>query len=554
MLGASKTGIEGKLMKEAQFINLSLHFLEQVIVCLNQRAKGEKTHIPYRNSMMTMVLRDSLGGNCKTRMIATMSPNMVDFFESISTCKFAMRVSLIKNDAIKNEIEDPALLIQKQKREIDELKNELALVKGKEQKMALDKDDFDFCRKLVREYLADDSPEAKISLKDMLLIQECFRQIKLMFKDLESRLNTTKIEMMVSDSDPNNPKSVKDPNKRSDKELMDINNSMNNEIKRLKEVLKQRDSESKTMLDYIEKLKSLRHDEMNQKNKLLNIIEDEDKMIEDIKNSAFGEEVKFDSTIIGTTPKNKSIVSREVKNEMNSSRTDMSDTTKGSKLMIPEELIKELNYANSLVTKEIKPTFEIFGIEENKISQAYKIFKSITIHSDSLRENEKLLKSNFEAGKKLCEEVKAHKEEMNILKSKYEKVKKEIIIQEISNQVDSKLKSEEANLAEKINQLRQTMMTKSKGIDKVFQEKDSIGSCIESLTRGKIQKDFEIWYRAMKKLSELLQNLNSKKNENFNPSASNSSSNVRDSNAQDLNSSTLSNRQRAEELMKNVIS
>ena len=87
-------------MKEAQFINLSLHFLEQVIVCLNQRAKGDKTHIPYRNSMMTMVLRDSLGGNCKTRMIATMSPNFLDFFESISTCKFAMRVSLIKNDAI----------------------------------------------------------------------------------------------------------------------------------------------------------------------------------------------------------------------------------------------------------------------------------------------------------------------------------------------------------------------------------------------------------------------------------------------------------------------
>lgn len=236
-------------MKEAQFINLSLHFLEQVIVCLNQRAKGEQTHIPYRNSMMTMVLRDSLGGNCKTRMIATMSPNHTDLYESISTCKFAMRVSLIKNDAIINEIEDPTLIIQKQKKEIDDLKNELALVKGKDQKLALDQDDFDFCRKLVREYLYDDNPQAKISLKDMLLIQECFRQIKLMYRDLESRLNNQRVEMMVSDSDPNNPKSIKAPDKRADKELQEINSSLNNEIKRLREMLKQRDEEAKTLLE-----------------------------------------------------------------------------------------------------------------------------------------------------------------------------------------------------------------------------------------------------------------------------------------------------------------
>jgi len=49
--------------------------------------------VPYRESLMTMVLRDSLGGNCKTRMIANISSFNDDTEESISTCKFAMRVA-----------------------------------------------------------------------------------------------------------------------------------------------------------------------------------------------------------------------------------------------------------------------------------------------------------------------------------------------------------------------------------------------------------------------------------------------------------------------------
>lgn len=69
----SRTGIDGTLLKEAKYINLSLHYLEQVIVALHEKGLGKRTHVPYRNSMMTSVLRDSLGGNCKTTMIATVA-------------------------------------------------------------------------------------------------------------------------------------------------------------------------------------------------------------------------------------------------------------------------------------------------------------------------------------------------------------------------------------------------------------------------------------------------------------------------------------------------
>ena len=172
-------------MEEALNINLSLHFLENVIVSLNRK----EGHIPYRNSMMTMCLRDSLGGNCKTRMIACMNGDPVDVMESMSTCRFAQRVALIKNIAKINEIEDPSIVISKQKNEINQLKNELALVKGYEQKAFLDDVDLINCRKIVEDFLIIDRDfKTKIDLKDMLMIQECFNLIKIMYYELEIKI------------------------------------------------------------------------------------------------------------------------------------------------------------------------------------------------------------------------------------------------------------------------------------------------------------------------------------------------------------------------------
>ena len=84
--------------------------------------------------MMTMCLGDSLGGNCKTRMIANLSADFDGVLESLSTCRFAQSVVLVKNTAVVNEIVDPAILVQKQKNEIVELKAELSMLKGKNQK------------------------------------------------------------------------------------------------------------------------------------------------------------------------------------------------------------------------------------------------------------------------------------------------------------------------------------------------------------------------------------------------------------------------------------
>ena len=106
-----KTNSSGSVLTEAKYINSSLFFLEMVIVALYEKATKGRTHIPYRNSMMTSVLRDSLGGNCKTIMIATINPEASHTEESLSTCRFAQRVSLIKNKATINEVVIPNLPI-----------------------------------------------------------------------------------------------------------------------------------------------------------------------------------------------------------------------------------------------------------------------------------------------------------------------------------------------------------------------------------------------------------------------------------------------------------
>ncbi|KAK9794064.1 hypothetical protein WJX73_003057 [Symbiochloris irregularis] len=129
-----RSGMEGApLLREAKHINLSLHFLEQVIVALQERATSGRAHVPYRNSMMTLMLRDSLGGNCRTVMIATVAPSGDQLLESVSTCRFAQRVAMIANEVRVNEEEDPALVIAGLRQEVADLKAELQLAQGEEQ-------------------------------------------------------------------------------------------------------------------------------------------------------------------------------------------------------------------------------------------------------------------------------------------------------------------------------------------------------------------------------------------------------------------------------------
>ncbi|XP_056144904.1 kinesin heavy chain [Lampris incognitus] len=90
----SKTGAEGAVLDEAKNINKSLSALGNVISAL---AEGTKTHVPYRDSKMTRILQDSLGGNCRTTIVICCSPSAYNEAETKSTLMFGQRAKTIKN-------------------------------------------------------------------------------------------------------------------------------------------------------------------------------------------------------------------------------------------------------------------------------------------------------------------------------------------------------------------------------------------------------------------------------------------------------------------------
>ena len=118
----AKTGATGDRLKEATKINLSLSALGNVISAL---VDGKSKHIPYRDSKLTRLLQDSLGGNTKTLMVACLSPADNNYDETLSTLRYANRAKNIQNKPKINEDPKDALLRQYQE-EIEKLKAMLA--------------------------------------------------------------------------------------------------------------------------------------------------------------------------------------------------------------------------------------------------------------------------------------------------------------------------------------------------------------------------------------------------------------------------------------------
>ncbi|PRP79280.1 kinesin-II 95 kDa subunit [Planoprotostelium fungivorum] len=117
-----KTGAEGLRLVEATKINLSLTALGNVMSAL---VEGKSKHIPYRDSKLTRLLQDSLGGNAKTSMIANLGPADYNYDETIGTLRWANRAKNIKNKPKVNEDPKDAMLRQLQE-ELEKLKAAIA--------------------------------------------------------------------------------------------------------------------------------------------------------------------------------------------------------------------------------------------------------------------------------------------------------------------------------------------------------------------------------------------------------------------------------------------
>ncbi|KAJ0410754.1 hypothetical protein ATCC90586_001383 [Pythium insidiosum] len=117
------TEAAGERLKEAGSINKSLSALGNVIMGLVEQSAGKNRHVHYRDSKLTFLLKDSLGGNSKTFMIATISPAEDSSHETLSTLKFAQRAKLIRNNAVINEDTTGNVLVLQE--EIQRLRRQL---------------------------------------------------------------------------------------------------------------------------------------------------------------------------------------------------------------------------------------------------------------------------------------------------------------------------------------------------------------------------------------------------------------------------------------------
>lgn len=121
----AKTGAQGVRLREAQNINLSLTTLGR---CIKALASGKDTHVPFRESKLTMILKESLGGNSKTTLLCTASPRQVHRDETRGTLKFAERAKKIQVKAKVNKtqsIEELNAIIAQLKQELSVLRQQI---------------------------------------------------------------------------------------------------------------------------------------------------------------------------------------------------------------------------------------------------------------------------------------------------------------------------------------------------------------------------------------------------------------------------------------------
>ncbi|KAM8945378.1 kinesin-like protein KIF6 [Pelodytes ibericus] len=407
----AKTGVGGQLLTEAKYINLSLHYLEQVIIALSEK---NRSHIPYRNSMMTSVLRDSLGGNCMTTMIATLSLDKRNIDESISTCRFAQRVALIKNEAILNEEIDPQLMIVRLKKEIQTLKDELVLVTGEQRMEDLTPEEIQRLEEHLQIYLEDSDLESSLDIgADMRKIQHGFTFLKRLLNDRkgsESRRGFSELSHERPSSSTSRPE----------------------EVKKLGDLLQQRDNEINILVGMLKKEKKRAGD-------------------------------------AGIHPRSYH------PSPVSSSVQDMSDASKlEERLRAPHRKAGEMSLGRQ---------------------EAFEIFKRDYTDRVTIEDNKGLLKQRFAEAKSLGEEVNKVRNRINQLKGDVEQQRLQraaLGVSSFSDELDQYDAAEDQlrGQMEEEKKRYKTLFSRLKGLKT---EIEHLQLLMEK-AKVKLQKDFEEWW------------------------------------------------------------
>ncbi|XP_034615647.1 kinesin-like protein KIF9 isoform X3 [Trachemys scripta elegans] len=183
-----KTGSEGQVLKEATYINKSLSFLEQAIIALADR---KRDHVPFRQSKLTHALKDSLGGNCNTVLVANIYGEAAQIEETLSSLRFATRMKWVTTEPAINEKYDPERMVKNLEKEIVLLKQELAMHDSLVNRSLVNYDPLNEIQiaeinSQVRRYLEGATDD--IDIMNIRQIQEVFNQFKVILSQQEQEV------------------------------------------------------------------------------------------------------------------------------------------------------------------------------------------------------------------------------------------------------------------------------------------------------------------------------------------------------------------------------
>ncbi|NXO01422.1 KIF9 protein, partial [Rhinopomastus cyanomelas] len=186
----SKTGMEDQLLKEATFIKKSLLFIEQIIMAL---ADPKRDHVPFRQSKLTHVLKDLLGGNCNMVLVTNICGEVAYMEETLSSLRFATRMKQMRTQPVINKTSDCEETVKQLEKEISLLKQELAMRDSLVSRSLVTYDPLtdvqrEVIKSQVHKYLQGAIDE--IDIMSVRQVQEVFKQFKQIISQQECEVET----------------------------------------------------------------------------------------------------------------------------------------------------------------------------------------------------------------------------------------------------------------------------------------------------------------------------------------------------------------------------
>ena len=401
----TKTNAKEDRLKEAKKINYSLLVLGN---CIQALIDPKNNHVSYRDSKLTRILQESLGGNAKTSLIVTVSPSSYNTEETFSSLNFGARAMKVKNKPIINQTEDYQSQLIKLQEEYDKLNDEYS-------KLKIDYD------RVCEENEKLKSNENLIELKKNTIMEK--------FRNTEQLITSIKNENNNLDNENENEDLIKQ--KKVIEELNNMNLNLKNEMENLQnfynEEIQNKKNEYNDTIKTLEKNNFYLEEVIEKLKNQNNILANKNKNYEEELKEIYNEKEGLLTSLYNTYHKNESL-NLEIENR----KKNQEDLQKEVEILRQEKEMKKNNNSKSigiqtplLVEDEIKNTLNKIGIPITIIAKndVNSIIKNLLKQYNKYN----IDKTLFEKYKKENEQYKYVLQDNNELNVKNLKLKKEML-------------------------------------------------------------------------------------------------------------------------------